>query len=426
MSDRKEAHTPHPGISRKQFLTALAGNAVAAGAAYAASRPTLGKLGVEVPFPDFTSNEPKTAEGYIDRISNDFGIEVPKNADFQYKVDTRLGNYVNILEDGLNTKLNLDEAKILHETLGRVPAAGHLVQLIIPYRFAGAKVFAGGTYEGYFWPVGKGERMDESLPDIIENEKPQTPYFASNKAAFELKLPNGVRMADPLPTKNPDDVPLGILSAASAGIAQLNLNEELPWITHGERLKQAVVHELGHGLIDQVALARDIEFRAECQDPQSIEIRRQCTLQASEDVKQYYQSKGISLIMGAPVDSNHPLLSTFAEINGWELLSAYQFANRYTDNTNLLEKYRAKDDEISFWDRDPTVWGDLKNREPRLTTYASYEPIQEAFCEFWMASILYPEFLTDSERRYFAKIHNDLKKDPDSFIQQIAHNPVDF
>jgi len=68
----------------------------------------------------------------------------------------------------------------------------------------------------------------------------------------------------------------------------------------------------------------------------------------------------------------------------------------YPDSARLL-----------FLTRDPDVWGDLANRKIRITPFASYGPIQEAFCEYWMTSILYPELLTQKKENFSKKFTKD-------------------
>src|SRR3989344_4029677 len=83
------------------------------------------------------------------------------------------------------------------------------------------------------------------------------------------------------------------------------------------------------------------------------------------------------------------------------------------------------------WIRDTEVWGEgpyeqipwLATKKIRLTQYASVAMIHETFAEFYMASVLYPEYLTKEEGAYFGRLHEGLKKDAKAFLKQIAKNP---
>lgn len=407
----RQKETSPRRISRRHFIAAGLG----AAALYAATNPGLRRLGLNLPMPEISSGKPQSLEAILAATKKEYGIEVPIEPDEKYRVDLNLANYEGVLNNGLNTQLTLDEAKVLSQSLDKIPAAGEIYQLIIPYRFAlyypdhQGKLrerFAGGTNLGYFWPIGRGQRLNDSLPKIIAQEHPKSPFFATDKAAFELKLPDQPNLDDPLPAKKSGDVPLGSFTNIATSNVRLNLKEEVPWTTHRERLKQAIIHEFGHGLLNQVALS------ASCD-------------QVHCDTREYYQGLSISLINGETVDWDHPIIKTFAQVNGWQLVTFTELLGRFgiDANSDIFKEAQAKEKQGKvhmYWARNPDVWGDLAHRKPRLTTYASYGPIQEAFAEFWMASIAHPQYLNKNEKDYFAKIHNGLKDNPKQFFDSIA------
>ena len=83
------------------------------------------------------------------------------------------------------------------------------------------------------------------------------------------------------------------------------------------------------------------------------------------------------------------------------------------------------------WDRDPDIWGDMKNRKIRLDTYASYGTIKEAFATFFMFYTLSrvddrydKSLLTKDETGYFDRMFDGFSKNPEGYIKTlIAENP---
>lgn len=70
------------------------------------------------------------------------------------------------------------------------------------------------------------------------------------------------------------------------------------------------------------------------------------------------------------------------------------------------------------------VWGSGINRKTRIGINASSKPIDEAFADFWTASLLAPDLLTPDERRYFDNIHTGLRDYPKEFVEAIAHGDI--
>lgn len=352
------------------------------------------------------SQQARAAQGELENLGSteeilaflgkNYGVEIPNHVSPIYSEET----YIKTSEGERklhdireNSLLSFEEAKIVAEAISSIPAVGFLTQLIIPFRRSEEGVIPGGSYMGYQWPA------------FLQLKKyGEFPYdrFISDKAAIRLILPEGAKMTDPLPVVGKDYsnavlTPLLQMSLNSAGV-RANTRTEIPWTTMGERLKQALVHETGHGLIDQVTIA------------------------ASSDMENYWMRQSFALYNMTTIDIDNPLFKGFAEVNGWilipfvELMGQYEpkkadsFANEHPERARKL-----------FWERDPKIWGNLQDRKVRLTPYASYGPIQEAFCEYWMASILYPELLTEQEKKFFEAIQQGLQENPTAFIQGLVN-----
>lgn len=350
--------------------------------------PTLASVAAETqiaPSPTEQSLSPEVRNILL-KIEEQYGIEIPTQVSEVY-TDYSQGEIPNAL-------LALEEARLFEETISLIPGAGYLVQLIIPSRYAGQEIVAGGSYLGYQWPAFLHPRESSSfLHDTL---------YVSESAAIRLIIPENVSMEDPLPTVGEEYSvlpPLIQISMTSAGI-EANTQTEIPWTTHGERLKQTIVHETGHALIDRVRIAN------------------------SENIEEYRRRSGFYLYNKNTVDIDNPLFKAFAEVNGWRLIPFHELARQY--DSTLADRLLAEHPESAetlVWERDFDIWGNLSNRKIRLTPYASYGPIQESFCEYWMVSILYPDILTAEEREFFKKIHEGLRGNPDEFVKSIVSNP---
>lgn len=386
--DNSEAIETRPRIiSRRRFM-AGAFIGIGAGLTYVALERDLfrgsgGQGSESLPLPKV-----ETAREILIRIKNRLGIEIPTDVlPYFSREDPQNGE---VMPNAIPTD---EEAKILEETLNKIPGAKSLVQLVIPLRNHKPGAIAGGSYMGFQWPFFYHRKNYEEFPKDS---------LVSSRAAAELKLPAG-RMTDSLPEKSENTTFLPLLEQASINQSKVKINfaEEVPWTTQEERLKQAIVHEFAHGLEDQIRLAD------------------------SKSVREYQDRQGFYLFFNKnTVDINNPLLVSFGHLTGWKLVPWVEFARQYDPEfaENTARNYPDHAKEF-VWDRDFSIWGDLVHRKNRLTIYASYGPIQEAFAEFWMASILYPQLLTDAERRYFGKIHEGLRSDPQKLIQRIVSEP---
>ncbi len=206
-----------------------------------------------------------------------------------------------------------------------------------------------------------------------------------------------------------------MLSEASLNEIGLKPNNRVdyPWTTYGERLKQITIHELGgHGVK---------EYATE--------------VKANHDPKIDYYASGMSIFGGIPLDTYHPILSSFAKVNGWKLVAYRDYLTQWGD----LGKQTSEELVISnpgkaawpVWDRDPQLWGEIQNRKIRLDPYASYGTINETFATFFMFWSM-SEFdknydkslLTRDEIRYFDRMFHRLSQNPEKYIQQlIKENP---
>lgn len=334
---------------------------------------------------DFSSTEE-----ILQFVNERYGIEIPDRPLSKYSheiwVEDESGQGKS--ETIQNTTLSHEEAVTIGTTLGLIPGAGSLAQLIIPYRNHEKKAIPGGSYMGYYW----SRRVESSL---------QLPKD-TDKAAIRLDLPADIGLDDLLPEISEGDVLLPFMSQLGlfeSGVT-VKIAHEVPWTTHGNRLRQSIIHEFGHGLWDQVALAN------------------------SKTYKDYYNTGWHTPYNFNTWDVNHPILVTFAEVNGWKLVPYPQFVEQYSpEYAEELRHEQSDFTKAKIWDRDPNVWGPLEDRRIRLTPYASYGPPQETFSEFFMTSILYPKFLSDKERRYFNRIHDGLRRDPQMFFKSVAEKP---
>lgn len=382
-----------PKISRRGFLRGLAVVMGATGASmiglslkdYQQARTVRGELG-----------NLESTEKILAFLERNYGVEIPNHVSPVYSEET----YIRTSEGELklhdtreNSLLNFEEAKIVAEAISSIPAVGFLTQLIIPFRRSEEGVIPGGSYLGYQWPAFLQLKNYSEFP---RNR------FISDKAAIKLILPEGAKMTDALPVageeySNAVLTPLLQMSLNSAGV-KANTRTEIPWTTMGERLKQALVHETGHGLISQV------------------------TIVASRDMEDYWKRQSFTLYNMTTTDIDNPLFKGFAEVNGWELIPFVELMRQYEPKKadSFADEHPERARKL-FWERDLKIWGNLQDRKIRLTPYASYGPIQEAFCEYWMASILYPELLTEEERKFFETIQQGLQENPTAFIQGLVN-----
>jgi len=327
--------------------------------------------------------ETKTNIDILNEINQRYGVEIPTTVSHRYS------------ELDLNTKEMLpnlipskEEAEILEKAISKVPGASYLGPLLIPSANTEPDPIPGGSYLGYQWPAF-----------LHPDEFTEFPYdrLVDKRPAISIKIPD-VPVDEPLPEVKDKNNLLPSIAAMTNETITINGEEEIPWTTYGDRLEIATIHEFAHGIEDQLSLA------------------------TSSSVSEYWNKQAFTIVNKNTWDIDNPVFTTFAKVNGWELIPEYDYVKQY--DSEFAEYLKDGGWAKGFlWDRDPKVWGDLKDRKLRLTVYASYGPIQEAFAEFWMASILYPELLTEDEKAYFGKLHNGLRGNPEEFIKQIATNP---
>jgi hypothetical protein len=391
----KEGVIPEIVMSRRDFLK-LGGIALAAGGLLGYGAYELDRT------PDVSKEEP--CEDVLNKIQSKYGIYIPRSEGeyVQYGSYQTEGGKTERYGGVPNTQVNLEEAKIIEESLAIVPSAGKLVQLIIPFRDSAPGVFPGG----YFW----GRDWDYQFDRSKYPEYP-TDRYISELSAIQLILTDK-NMDEPLPVITPDSncLPAFSLFAMSmAGIKPVNA-VNFPWTTHGERLRQTVIHEVGHG-ISVLANRMKVNF-----DP-LIESR----------------ASYMSLFGGANMDTYNPIYSSFAQINGWKMIPYAEFVSQWGEygkaQAEYLEANIPHDAHWPIWDRDPAVWGPLENRRVRLDTYSSYGSISETFASFFMFYLLGKHdsrydlsLLTKQERSYFREMDWGLTLSTEGYLRALIKN----
>ena len=100
---------------------------------------------------------------------------------------------------------------------------------------------------------------------------------------------------------------------------------------------------------------------------------------------------------------NHPVHKTFAQLIGYEV-RMMSFKRTETESENL------------------PVWSMVSPARPFVRT-GHVGNIEETFADYFAASILYPQILSDKERRYFDIILTGLRNNPKSFTEEIRSDP---
>ena len=341
------------------------------------------------PSPTALTSEPSPsgeARQILLEINQRYGVLIPTEVSDEYTETTPNGEIIpNILP-------TIEQAEVINRAIGKLPSPGYFVQLIIPTANPGEGAVAGGSYLGRDWTL---------FLDPDGNGLPED-GFANEESAIQLAIPLSEN-SDILPEKGENNSVLPFIvqvSVENSGV-ELNLEEEVPWTTHGERLEQAVIHEFFHAVEDKFSLANSSSF------------------------EKYREKQCFTLFGNHTCDINNPLFVTFAKAAGWKLTSSYEIMKQY--DPEFAEKYLKEHPHSArntmFWERDPEIWGDLAERRNHLTIYNSYGPIQESMAETWMAFYLYPELLTPAERQYFQNLDRGLRAGPESFINQVVQNP---
>lgn len=332
-----------------------------------------------------------TNQEVLREIKNKYGVTIPNQPSNEYATQDQSTGQLT-----LNFVPSVEEARVIEDSLSKIPVAGYLSPLIIPYKNNAAGAIEGGSFLGPDWPFMLGS---SEYPNLPKNK------FITNEPAMELYMPD-VPLDTQLPQKTQETTnlpPLEQISFQSVNVKE-NLQETVPWTTERERLQQTVVHEFAHALQDKIAIAN------------------------SPSLEAYWNRQAFSLYNENTWDITNPLYTTFAKVTGWKLFSSYEDIKQYdpAEAEKLLKQNPKGSMNDKFWDRDPSIWGDLAHRHGGPTIYSRYGPIQEAWAEYWMTSILYPDLLTPSVNKYFENVRNGLeqnKNDPGVFIQEIVNNP---
>jgi len=393
-----EAAPNHIKISRKQFidLGLTAGGAV------------LVTLGFPELIRGLNKSESESLDDILREIEAKYGINIPtsEGAFVQYQVcqdaDKQL---IRCGTEEKSTQIIQNEAGIIRDTLKKIPSAGTFAQLVIPFRNNAPDTIGGGSMMGHNWEYF----LD---PSKYQNY-PQDRYL-SPLNAVSLTLSNK-KPDEILPPVNEASNFLPILTEASMnqiGLKPAN-RVDYPWTTYGERLKQVVIHEIGgHGVTEYA---------------QEIKV--------NHNAKADYDASGMSLFGGIPLDTNNPIISSFAKVNGWMLIPYSEYISQWGDyGKQESETFKKTDPERAawlVWDRDPQVWGNLQNRTIRLDPYASYGTIKETFATFFMfwsmseSDKRYDKSLLNSnEIKYFDRMSSSLSRNPEKYIKQlIEENP---
>jgi hypothetical protein len=414
----------YPQLSRRSFLKATAGALVAAGSVLLYENYSekinrfLGNLennplngsanDVEIANKKAHKTEGEELLGTIREIKSKYGIEIPsKEGEYvQYQVCLDANkDLVRCGTEDNSTQITNEEAGIIEKSLSKIPAVGKLAQLIIPFRKDGTGVVGGGSYMGQNW---------EYFLDPAKYQNYPMDRYLSDKSAVELFLPKNTP-DETLPPVTRDSNFLPILVEASmnsAGIKAKN-RVDYPWTTYGERLKQVTIHEIGGHGVKEFATG----------------------IKVNHNPKAENDASAMSMYGGIPLDTNNPIYSSFAKVNGWVQIPYGEFLTQWgKDGQNMSENLKINDPkraEWKVWDRDPNIWGNIKERNVRLDTYASYGTINETFATFFMFYTLSKtdknydrSLLTEAEIKYFDRMFNGLSKNPEKYVKTlIDENP---
>jgi len=334
-----------------------------------------------------TQPENLTAQDILIRIKDRYGVLIPTQIETTYSNDSNEGN-----TSPNNHVPSIEEAQVIEDAISRIPAAGFLSPLVIPFVNISEGAIAGGSFMGRDWPFFLHRQNYTGLP---------TDRFLDDKPAIKLLIPlAGLDASLPIKTEDTSNLPPISQITLNTVRVRLNLQETVPWTNGRERLKQTVVHEYFHALDDKVSIAN------------------------SPSISEYRKRQGFYIWNKNTNDITNPLYVTFAKVTGWRLVSLIDYIAQYDPEVAKRRSKEHPESEKTFiWDMDHAIWGDLAHRHGGPTIYSRYGPIQESIAEYWMTSVLYPGLLTADERQYFDNIKNGLKGDPQKFVQEIVKNP---
>jgi len=397
MYSRESEVEPSPSVSRREFLKLSVATLLALGTHKIVSA-------LRIPEDEPTS---ESLPDILKEIRSKYGIYIPALAgEFtQYQACQGKDNKLEQCSPERSTQISLEEASKIQDALKLIPSVGKMVQLIIPFRNSSADAIGGGSYLGPNW---------DFVLDISKYQTYPQDRYLSSMSAVKLVLSNK-GLNEPLPpvTQSSNFLPLlSQISLDATGISPKNM-VLYPWTNYGERLTQVVIHEVaGHGV---AVLARRIKV--------------------NHNPEAGYESSAMSLLGGIPLDTNNPIFSSFAKVNGWRLIpyreSMAQYGNIGRQLAGELSRTDPKMAEWPVWDRDPKYWGELRDRKIRLDTYSSYGTLHEAFANFFMFYLLSrtdsrysPSLLTKDETQYFDRMFKGLSENPETYIKKlIAENP---
>lgn len=370
MQDREQPRDP----SRRKFVFTLLGAAVVGGVIGKGRLDKLERFG----------------ELFVNQLPNDYGIFVPPSTDERFFVEdeTLAALYDPIARKP--TELKKEEIGVIEEALSYIPYAKSIAPLLLPYRYEAQSDDFGytGIYWGHFW-----SRSIKNIDHKHLDDTSAIALFLSDNFDLNRKVEPSFQFT-------------GIAGDKGRSTA---LNE-IPLGTYRDSLKRVVLHEYGHALADAVFfLARSAE---------------EYINEADNSVNVPYYN----------VLANHPIYQSFAKVNGWKLVPLDETGvGLDSDNYKIaLESGEYPWGSTGAWIRDTEIWGEgpyesipwfVPDDKVRLTQYASVAMIHETFAEFFMASVLHPEFLTEEERMYFGRLHEGLNGNAKEFLQQIADNP---
>ena len=413
-----------PNLSRRSFLKATAGVLVATGSVLLYENYS-GKINrflgtpennslndsvndVEIANKKVNKTEGEELLGTIREIQSKYGVYIPslegEFSDYQVCLGTN-NELIRCGEKENSTQITKEEAVIIKEGLDKIPSPGRFVQMVIPFRKNSPDVIGGGSYLGYNW--------DYFLDPSKYQDYPKDRYL-SNISAVQLFISDKkVDSALPPVTSNSNFLPL----LSEAGMNQLGLKAtnrvDYPWTTYGERLKQVVIHEIGGHGVDEYA----------------------SRIKVKNNPRADYEASAMSLFGGIPLDTNNPVISSFAKVNGWKPVPYSDFLTQWGDygkeQSDDLKRKNPKRADWPVWDRDTKVWGELGNRNIRLDPYASYGTVRETFATFFMFYTLSKSdnrydksLLTKEEIKYFDGMFKGLSKNPEGYIKTlIEENP---
>lgn len=358
-------------ISRRKLLI-LSGGAIAVGGATA-----LGIFKVSETLNQSSENQ----------ISDRSGVLVPLSTDQRFSMTDDTYSETYDLSGRNPAELTKVEVSIISESLSKIPYAGELAPLLLPYRHKAGDSGITGIYWGRTWSSAV-KKFDAGHID--------------EDAGIGLFLPDNF---------NPDEkvAPSLVYNGLAGDRGRSTEFDEIPLGTKRDGLERTVLHEYGHALADAAFyLARPLE-----------------------DYKN--ESSNSMVIPYFNVLANHPIYKSFAKVNGWKLvpLDETGLGPEGDDYKQALERGEYPWGSQGAWVRDTRVWGEgpyeeipwLATKKVRLTQYASVAMIHETFAEFYMASVLSPEHLTKDEKSYFDRLHKGLNGNTKAFLRQITENP---